>query len=451
MSLAVEKEQIGKQIMDRTKSLEALERCKKTIPGGVCSSIRALDNPLFLSHGKGSRIWDLDGNEYIDYVLAYGPLTLGHAPDCVNDAIREQLDKGLIHGTGIDLEYELAEEIVKHVPCADQVRFGTTGSESIHMALRLARAHTGREKIIKFEGNFHGTISDAYLSVAPQEPFGTYDAPLTKRQVAGQTASVEQDVIILPFNDLGPVEDVLKKRAGEIAAIILEPVANYNGIQPPVPGFLEGLRKLTNDHGVLLIFDEVVTGFRMAPGGAQEFYGVVPDICVMAKGVGCGVPIAVIAGKKKIMDTITDFTMPHYGTYNANALCLAGALAGVREITRDGGAAIKHMHRLGRKLRDGYNVLFDKYDAPLYAQGVDPVFSVVSQEKKDTVNYRDTLARDLETARKFRDTMFDRGVWFIFRGNTLLSAAHTEEDIDQTLKIAEEILEEGAWVNRVLD
>ena len=437
--------------MDRTKSLEALERCKRTIPGGVCSSIRALDNPLFLSHGKGSRVWDLDGNEYIDYVMAYGPLTLGHAPASVNDAIREQLDKGLIHGTGIELEYELAEEVVKHVPCAEQVRFGTTGSESIHMALRLARAHTGRDKIIKFEGNFHGTIADAYLSVNPQPPFGVDTAPWTKRQVAGQLASVEQDVIVLPFNDLDPVESVLKNRAHEIAAIILEPVANYNGIQPPVAGFLKGLRELTEKYGFLLIFDEVVTGFRLAPGGAQEFYDVVSDLCVMAKGVGCGVPIAAIGGKKKIMDTITNFTMPHYGTYNANALCLAGALAGIKELTRDNGAAIKHMHSVGRKLREGYTALFEKYDAPLYAQGVDPVFSVVSQEKRDTVNYRDTLARDLVTARKFRDTMFDRGVWFIFRGNHLLSTAHTEEDIEQTLNIAEDILDDGSWKTRTLD
>lgn len=436
--------------MNRNQSEAMFERAKQTIAGGVASSMRALDKPFFVERGEGSRIWDVDGNEYIDYVMAYAPLVLGHAPKVVNDAIREQLDRGLIHGTGCELECEVAEEITRHVPCAEQVRFGTTGSESVHMALRLARAHTGREKIIKFEGNFHGTIADAYLSVNPQAPFGPDQAPWTKRQVAGQVRSVEDSAIILPYNDLDPVESTLKARGHDIAAIIVEPVANYNGIQPPVPGFLEGLRKLTQDHGVLLIFDEVVTGFRMAAGGAQEYYGVTPDICVMAKGVGCGVPLAVLAGTNEVMNTIANGTMPHYGTYNANALCLAGALAGMRELTKDNAAAIKHLHAVGKKLREGYNRLFTQYDAPLYAQGVDPFFAVVGQAKRDTRNYRDTLARDYDTARKFRDAMFDRGVWAIFRGNHVLSCAHTDADIEQTLKIAEDLLSSGDWKKQVL-
>ncbi len=427
--------------LNRSKSEAMFERAKKTIAGGVASSMRAFDKPFFVERGEGSRIWDVDGNEYIDYVMAYAPLVLGHAPKVVNDAIREQLDKGLIHGTGCELECELAEEIVKHVPCADQVRFGMSGSETIHMTLRLARAHTGRNKVIKFEGNFHGTIADIYLSVTPQIPFGPDHRPWTKRQVTGQLPSVEEDVVILPYNDLDPVEDVLKAQAHEIAAIILEPVANYNGIQPPAPGFLEGLRKLTEQYGVLLIFDEVVTGFRMAPGGAQEYYGVVPDLFVSAKGVGCGVPMAVFGGRNEVMKTIADGTMPHYGTYNANALCLAGSLAGIRELTKDDGAAIKHLHKVGRSLRLGLNGLFEKYDAPFYAQGVDPFFAVVGQEKQDTRTYRDTLTRDYDTARLFRDAMFDRGVWSIFRGNFVLSVAHTDEDVKQTLKIAEEVLQ----------
>ena len=421
-----------------------LARASRSIAGGVGSSMRALDNALFVSHGSGSRIWDVDGNEYIDYVMAYGPLTLGHAPEVVNDAIREQLDKGLIFGTGCELEYELAEEIVRLVPGVELLRFSSTGSETLHIALRLARAHTGKDKVLKFEGNFHGTIGDIYVSVAPQTPFGPAHRPWTKRQVAGQLRSVEEDVIVAPFNDLDALEAIMQDQGNQLAAIIMEPVPNYNGIQKPVDGFLEGVRALTEKYGALLIFDEVVTGFRMAPGGAQEYYGVVPDLCVMAKGLGSGVPIAMLGGSQEVMNTIVDFTMPQYGTYNANPLCLAGALAGIRELTKDDGAPIKHMHHIGQTLRDGFSKLFKAHDVPLIAQGVDPIFSVVGA-KEESTNYRDTLQRDYLTARKFRDAMMDRGVWSIFRGNYLLSAAHTEVDIEETLRTAEQVLSSGVW------
>ena len=437
--------------MNRTKSQAMLNRASQYIPGGVSSSMRALDFPFFVEHGEGSHIWDVDGNEYIDYVMAYGPLVLGHAPKCVNQAIRAQLAKGLIHGTGTELEYLLAKEIVDLVPGVDQVRFGTTGSESVHMALRLARAHTGRDKIVKFEGHFHGTIAEAYQSVTPTAPMGPACAPWTKRQVAGQLVSNETDVIVQPFNDLSILEKTLKNRGHEIAAIILEPVAAYNGIQTPVPGFITGLRQITEQYGVLLIFDEVVTGFRLALGGAQEYYGVKADITVMAKGLGCGVPLAAIGGSKPVMETITNLTMPHYGTYNAGALCLSGALAGVRKLRSNNGAAIKKMHYLGKKLRTGLNTLFERYDAPLSAQGIDPLFSIVCQpENIPSRHYRDLLLRDYATSRRFRDEMFDTGVWILDRGTCVLSAAHHETDITHTLQIAEEILQQGQWLNRPL-
>jgi len=438
--------------IDRSQSKAMLERTAKVIPGGVASSLRALDTAFFVDRGNGSRIWDVDGNEYIDLVMAYAPLTLGHAPECVNDAIREQLDKGLVHGTGVALEAELAEELVEMVPGVEQVRFNMSGSEADHMALRLARAHTGKDKIVKFEGHFHGTIAECYLSVNPNAPFGPAHAPWTKRQVAGQLKSYEEDVIIQPFNELDVVRKTLKERGHEIAAVILEPVACFNGVQLPDPGFLEGLRQATEEAGVLLIFDEVVTGFRMALGGAQEYFGVIPDLTVMAKGLGCGVPIAALGGKKAVMETISNWTMPHYGTYNANALCLAGALAGLRELKKNGGTAVKHLNNMGRILREGFNELFVKYDAPLYAQGMDPVFTIVSKpERKDSHNYRDFLNYDYATARRFRDEMFDRGVWMLLRGSCVVSAAHTEDDIGQVLKIADKMLSEGDWKTRPLE
>ncbi len=438
--------------MNRSKSAELYAKAKTIIPGGTSSSGRNLDYPFFIDRGKGSRIWDVDGNEFIDYVCAWGPLTLGHAPDCVNDAIREQLDKGLQHGgTGVEREYELAKLLVDLVPSVEQVRFGTTGSEVVHIALRLARAFTGKEKVVKFEGHFHGTISDIYQSVYPTAPYGPDHAPYTKRSVDGQQRSDEENVIVQPFNNLDVVEETMKKRNHEIAALIVEPIGAYSGVQPPVDGFLEGLRRITSEYGVLLIFDEVVTGFRMAIGGAQEYFGVTPDITVMAKGFGCGVPIAAFGGRKEIMDKITDGSMPHYGTYNANALCLAGALAGLLELSKDNAAAIRSMHDQGKKLRNGFNEMFDKYDVPLFAHGVDPLFTVVGQEKKELcMNYRDYQSRDYDFARRWRDAMFDSGSWSLYRGTFVLSAAHTDEDIDTTLKTCEEIMADGEWKNREL-
>lgn len=438
--------------LDRSRSAALRERTAKVMPGGVASSLRALDTPMFASHGKGSRIWDVDGNEYIDFVMAFAPLMLGHAPDSVNNAIREQLDKGLIHGCGTELEAELAEEVIEIVPGVEQIRFATSGSESDHMALRLARAHTGKTKVVKFEGHFHGTIADCYLSVNPTAPYGPAHAPWSKRQVAGQLRCVEDDVIIQPFNELDVIEKTLRERGHEIAAVILEPVACFNGVQLPEPGFLDGLRKATEDAGVLLIFDEVVTGFRMALGGAQEYFGVTPDITVMAKGIGCGVPMAALGGKKAVMDTITNWTMPHYGTYNANAMCLAGALAGIRELKKDGGAAVKHLNAMGSMLRQGLNELFIKHDEPLFTQGMDSVFSILSHpERKSSHNYRDMASYDYANGRRFRDELFDRGVWTLTRGSCVMSAAHTEADIQQVLQITDEILSDGSWKSRHLE
>ena len=438
--------------MLRTKSAKLYARAKTVIPGGTCSSGRNLDYPFFIDRGKGSRIWDVDGNEFIDYVCAWGPLTLGHAPDCVNDAIRGQLDKGLQHGgTGIELEYELASLLIDLVPSVEQVRFGTSGSEVVHIALRLARAFTGKEKVVKFEGHFHGTISDIYQSVYPTAPYGPDHAPYTRRSVDGQPRSDEDNVIVQPFNYLDVVEATLKERGHEIAAVIVEPVGAYSGVQPPAQGFLEGLRRITSENDVLLIFDEVVTGFRMAIGGAQEYFGVTPDLTVMAKGFGCGVPIAAFGGRRDIMDKIADGSMPHYGTYNGNAMCLAGALAGLRELSKDNAAAIRSMHDQGSKLRHGFNAMFDKYDAPLFAHGVDPIFTVVGQEKKELcTNYRDYEGRDYDCARRWRDAMFDAGSWSIYRGSFVLSAAHTDEDIDSTLEACEAILADGSWKDREL-
>ena len=312
-------------------SEQHLDRARRSLAGGVSSAARLSLMPFFAESGAGARLRDVDGNEYIDYVLAYGPLVLGHAPAPVIEAVRAQAARGTMFGLGLEAEYLLAEELVGLMPCCDLVRFANSGTEALHFVMRLARAYTGRPKIIKFEGHYHGWLDDQYVSVKPGPEAAAGQGAL---ETPGQPADAAENLIILPWNDLAVVEEVLAARAAEAAAVILEPVPFYHGAIPPEEGYLAGLRRLTEKYGVLLIFDEVVTGFRLALGGAQEYFGVTPDLCVMAKGFAAGLPLAALGGRRAIMDLIADNTVPHMGTYNGNALAVAGALAAIRELKK---------------------------------------------------------------------------------------------------------------------
>ena len=382
---------------------------------------------------------DVDGNEYVDYVLAYGPLILGHAPHVVVEAIKEQAVKGTIFGVGYEEEYLLAEELTEIIPCCDQVRFSNSGSEALHFTMRLARAYTGRRRIIKFEGHYHGWLDDQFVNVKPDTQSHLSPNIEIRLETAGQPPDAAENLVILPWNDLNAVEKVLISRAGEIAAIILEPVMFYNGGILPEKGYLEGLRRLTEEHGVLLIFDEVVTGFRLALGGAQEYFGVVPDLCVFAKGFAAGLPLAGLGGKRRIMELVADNTVPQMGTYNGNPLAVAGALAAIREVKRNGGAAIKRMVERGKTLSAGLRSLFDDIGAPFSINGCESVFSLISPGITPR-SCRDVSAVDHETIGRFHRAMLEHGVLFMGRGIFMLSAAHTEEDIDLTLAAAKSAL-----------
>jgi len=426
--------------MDRTRSQMALERAKETLAGGVSSAARIAHQPLIVTHGRGSRIYDVDGNEYIDYMLAWGPLMLGHTPEVVVNAIRAQLDKGTMFGTTFQEEYLLAEEVVKALPCAELVRFCSSGTEAVQTVLRLARAFTGRDKIIKFEGHFHGWADNVYISVKPQPPFGPSRRPWPKREVLGQPADAAANTIILPWNDLEVLESTLRHEGHQIAAVICEPVmfSNY-GIMPQ-PGFLEGLKEMTMRHGIVLIFDEVVTGFRLALGGAQEYFGVTPDLCVFAKGFAAGLPMAGFGGRREIMELVAKNIMPAMGTYNGNALSVVGALAALRELARDQGALIRKINQTGKKLKDGFNRLFEDVNQPFKAVGCDSIFCLISPDI-ELKNYRDTLALDQTTMTRFHKEMMNQGVWYMGRGNFMLSAAHSDEDVAETLSRARRVLE----------
>lgn len=420
-------------------SARAFERASASLAGGVGSAARLGHQPFFISHGVGSRVWDLDGNEYIDYVLAYGPLLLGHAPGVVTEAVADQLTRGTMFGSGFEAEYLLAEEVKAALPCADLVRFTNSGTEALHFVLRLARAFTGREKVVKFEGHYHGWLDESYISVAPRPEPGA--PPASTLDLAGQPAKSGRDVIVALWNDLNGVARLLEEKGDEIAALICEPAPFYHGAVPPREGFLQDLRELTARHGVVLIFDEVVTGFRLALGGAQEFFGVTPDLCAFAKGFAAGLPMAGFGGRAELMALVADNRVPHMGTYNTNPLSVAGALAAIRELGRDNGRAIRRMSELGGLLKDGLNRLFTDSGLSLAAIGYDPIFTVVSPAV-EPLNYRDTLNHDHELMAAFHRAMFRRGVWFMGRGNFMVSAAHTGEDIRATLQAARAALKE---------
>jgi glutamate-1-semialdehyde 2,1-aminomutase len=424
------------------KSKELHERSRKVIPGGVSSNIRSKWKPfpLFYSHGKGSRIWDADGNEFIDYVLARGPLLLGHSPGPVLAAVKAQLDRGLMYAGQHELEIEVAEAISKLVPCAERVRFSNSGSEAVHMALRLARAVTGRVKHVRFEGHYHGWFDSVFYSYAPKlEDAGPRESPRAVPVSKGQPPSDAENVIVLPWNDLGLVERTLEARGKEVAALITEPVMCNTGGILPKPGFLEGLRRLCSRHGIVFILDEVITGFRLAPGGAQQHFGVTPDLATFAKAVAGGFCVSVLAGKAALMDEIATLATVHAGTYNSNPPCMAACKAALGML--GSGELHRQIFARGEALMAGIRELGRKAGKKLSVRGLPPCFHVSFGEPEEAVDYRTYTRRDAAAHDRFWEALQENGVRIVPEGTWFVSAAHTEEDVGRTLEAVSRALE----------
>ena len=413
---------------------QLVERAHAVLPGG---SLGNLKYDIVIESGQGSRIWDSSGNEYIDYLLGSGPMIVGHSHPEVVDVVREQLSKGITFFGQNEAAIMLAEEIVDAVPCAEKVRFSSTGSEATLYAMRAARAYRRRDKILKFEGGFHGMNDYALMSMGPSEPA---DFPAAVPDSAGIPRSVREDVLIAPFNDLETTRRIVEEYHDEIGGAIVEP---FQRLIPPQPGFLQGLRELTDEFGIPLIFDETVTGFRFAYGGAQEFYGVTPDLCTLGKAVSGGFPLTALAGRDDIMAHLDsgsvpsgDF-MPQVGTLSGNPVAAVAGLKTLEILRRPG--TYDNLRANGARLRNGLQKMLDEAEIPARVTGESVLFDVFFTEQEVT-DYRSTLLADSDMASRFNSGVLERGV---FKGTTkfYLSTAHSEEDIDQTLEVFRETVE----------
>jgi len=384
----------------------------------------------------------VDGNEYIDYVLARGPLLLGHSPEPVLAAVRRQLERGLMYAGQHELEIEVAEIISRHVPCAERVRFSNTGSEAVHMALRLARACTGKVRYIRFEGHYHGWFDNVFYSYAPNlQTAGPREAPVPVPSSKGLPPNEKENVIVLPWNDLELLEKTLAEHSGTIAALITEPfMCNTGGILPQ-PGYLEGIRRLCTRYGIVLIFDEVITGFRLGIGGAQKFFGVTPDLATFAKAVAGGFCVSVLAGKAILMDEIATLTTVHAGTYNSNPVCLAACKAMLETLEADNGAVYRKLFDYGTRLMRGIESAAKKSGRKAAVRGLPPCFNVSFGEESEVIDYRSFAKRDSNAHENFWECLHDRGVRTIPEGTWFVSAAHTNADLERSLDAVVQALE----------
>ncbi|MHC4471623.1 MAG: glutamate-1-semialdehyde 2,1-aminomutase [Planctomycetota bacterium] len=421
------------------RSITLLSRAVRVIPGGVNSPVRAYQavggSPLFIREARGARVIDEDGNEYVDYVGSWGPMLLGHALPSVVKAVREAAASGTSFGAPTAREVALAEKIVALVPGIESVRLVNSGTEATMSAVRLARAVTGRRIVVKFEGCYHGH-ADGFLIQAGSGA-ATFGEPSSPGVPPGTAADTRNAVL----NDLESVRAVMKASRGEVACVIVEPVAGNMGCVPPEPGFLEGLREITEREGALLVFDEVMTGFRVSRGGAQERYGITPDLTTLGKVIGGGLPVGAYGGSRELMEHVSP-TGPVYqaGTLSGNPLATAAGLAMLTEIEADAGL-YDRLEALGARLEEGLVAALLERGVHGVVQRVGSMFCLYFTERP-VRRWNDAAACDTERFRRYFHRMLDHGVYLAPSAYEagFVSGAHSEEDIDVTIRAAREAL-----------
>jgi len=428
--------------MKYSNSKKLFDAAQKVIPGGVNSPVRAFravgEQPLFIDRAEGAFVWDADGNRYIDYVLSWGPLILGHANPGVVKALQAAAKRGTSYGAPTALETELAELVTEMVPSAEQVRFVNSGTEATMSVLRLARAYTGRDKIIKLQGNYHGHAD--FLLVQAGSGVATLGLPDSPGVPQGAT----QDTLTAPFNNLEAIETLFKEHGDEIAGIILEPVAGNMGVIPPVEGYLEGLRNLCAEHGALLIFDEVMTGFRVALGGAQEYYGVMPDLTALGKVIGGGLPVGAYAGRREIMQTVAPAgPMYQAGTLSGNPLAMTAGIETLRALLEPG--IFDELVEETTRLCEGIGAAAETANVPVFQTQVGTMFCTYFTDQPVT-DWDSAAKSDTKKYARFFQAMLERGVYLApsqFEAG-FFSTAHTPEIVVVTIQAAQTAFKELA-------
>ena len=414
---------------------ELIQRAHRVMPGG---SLGNIGRDIVIAEGKAGRVRDASGNEYVDFLLGSGPMLIGHTHPEVTKVVREQIEKGTTFFANNDKAILLAEELVSAVACADKVRFTSSGTEATFYALRTARAYRGRDKILKFEGGYHGMHDYALMSMSPANP---QDFPRPTPDSAGIPRSIQDEVLIAPFNDLETATAIIEEHHDELGAVIVEP---FQRLLPPKPGFLQGLRDVTAQYGVPLIFDEVVTGFRFAYGGAQEFYGVEPDMCSLGKVIAGGFPLAAVAGKEEMMShfdassTEADAYLPQIGTLSGNPVASAAGLKTLEILRREG--TYERIFATGNRLRSELQRMLNEAELPARVVGEAPLFDIFFTEQEVT-DYRSTLLADKQMLGRFNELLLARGV---LKGDTkfYVSLAHDSTDVQHTLDAFASAIEE---------
>ena len=419
------------------ESKRRIALASRRIPGGVSSSFRlgVSPTPLVFERGEGPHLFDVDGNRLIDYYLGLGPMILGHSPTVVRRAVLEQMERGILYGGQSPVEAQAAELFCAMVPCAEKVRFAGSGSEVVQAALRLARAATGRRVVLKFEGHYHGWLDSVLVSVtATPETAGDPARPNRIAGSAGQDEPAWDHVEVLRWNDLAALESRLAQ--GDVAAVLMEPAMCNAGAILPATGYLEGARAACTRHGTVLVFDEVITGFRVAPGGAQQVFGVTPDLATFGKALANGFPVAAVAGRADIMDLLGNGTVLHGGTCNAQPVCMAAALATLRALAD--GRVIREIAPRGRRLMDGIDRALRAAGIPAVVTGFPQIFHVAFGLTEPAREYRDLMRMDRPRYVRFCGELLKRRVRALERGAWFLSSEHDDAVVDETLSAVEE-------------
>ncbi len=431
----------------RAHSQEWFTRAQRSLVEGVNSPSRGsavyAGGPIVLERGQGSHVWDADGNEYIDFLMSFGALIQGHAHPTLVKTVCEAMAQGSHFAAATSAEVEAAERLCRMVPSAEVVRFTNSGSEATMLALRLARAHTGRRKFLKFEGHYHGWY-DPYLLNAhshPPDQLGTVENPARIPDSEGIPASTFDDVVLAPWNNEDALDDVLRRHGSELAAVITEPIMANMGCILPRDGYLQRLRELTKACGALLIFDEVVTGFRYAPGGCQEYFGIKPDLSTFGKALGAGFPIGAVAGPRSILDRMrwSEHMVLHYGTFNGHRLTMKVIAANLDLLSS--ADTYRKLHAVGDAAIAGLREVFRRRQVKAVVQGFGPMFQIYFTERDTIRDYRDYCTyADTQLYSRFVHRLLDQGIYMTPSNGLhwIISTAHTDADVRQLLAAADQ-------------